>query len=214
MKIRRVEATNFRKFVGTVRVDGIGDGLNVLVGPNEMGKSTLMEAINGVVFQKANSQNKEAKSFQHLFDKTVPEVSLGFDLGGKSWTVKKRFAGQTGKAFLQSSDGRRYEGEEAEAELQRLLGIAMGGRSAEPGIWGTLWVRQRHSFGDPALNEQARRTLHDCLETQVGAVTGGLRGQRVPKAIEQVLEDLVNARGAPRGDYKAVCEQLEAPVLR
>jgi predicted ATP-dependent endonuclease of OLD family len=57
MKIRSVEATNFRKFVGTVRVNGIGDGINVLVGHNEMGKSTLMEAINGVVFEKAKASD-------------------------------------------------------------------------------------------------------------------------------------------------------------
>src|ERR1700730_5841507 len=119
MKIRWVEATNFRKFVGTVRVDGIGDGLNVLVGPNEMGKSTLMEAINGVVFEKAKAQTNKIESFRHLVNGTVPEVSLGFDLGGKIWTLTKRFAGPAGKALLHSSDGPRYEGEEAEAELQR-----------------------------------------------------------------------------------------------
>ena len=210
MKIRWVEATNFRKFVGTVRVGGIGDGLNVLVGPNEMGKSTLMEAINGVVFEKAKAQTNRIESFRHLINGTVPEVSLGFDLEGKIWTLTKRFAGPAGKALLRCLDGRRYEGEEAEAELQRLLGFTRGGRAAEPGIWGTLWVRQGRSFGDPALDEQARRTLHDCLETQVGAVTGGVRGQRIPKAIEEALEALVNLREAPRGRYKEVCEQFEA----
>jgi energy-coupling factor transporter ATP-binding protein EcfA2 len=209
VKIRWVEATNFRKFVGTVRVDGIGDGLNVLVGPNEMGKSTLMEAINGVVFQKANSQSKEVKSFNHSFNRTVPEVSLGFDLNDQSWTVRKRFAGSAGRAWLQSSDGRCYEGEAAEAELQRLLGFTIGGRSAEPGIWGTLWVRQGRSFGDPALDEHARRTLHDCLESQVGAVTGGVRGQRIPKAVEEALDTLVSAKDVPRGRYKIGCEELE-----
>ncbi len=35
MKIRSVELTNFRKFVGTIRVDAIGDNVNVLVGRNE-----------------------------------------------------------------------------------------------------------------------------------------------------------------------------------
>jgi DNA repair exonuclease SbcCD ATPase subunit len=138
VKIRWVEATNFRKFVGTVRVGGIGDGLNVLVGPNEMGKSTLMEAINGVVFEKAKAQTNRIESFRHLINGTVPEVSLGFDLEGKIWTLTKRFAGPAGKALLRCLDGRRYEGEEAEAELQRLLGFTRGGRAAEPGIWGTL----------------------------------------------------------------------------
>lgn len=183
MKIRWVQATNFRKFVGTVRVNGIGDGINLLVGHNEMGKSTLVEAINGVVFEKAKAQTKETRSFRHFGNRTVPEVSLGFDLDGKTWSLKKRFAGPAGKAFLQNSDGRRYEDEEAEAELQRLLGFNVSGRNAERGIWGTFWVRQGHSFGDPSLDERARQTIHGCLEAQVGAVAGGLRGQRIQSRV-------------------------------
>ncbi len=101
MKIRWVEAVNFRKFVQTVRVSGIGDGINVLVGHNEMGKSTLMEAINGVVFEKARAQTQRIKSFRHFSNRTIPEVSLGFEIGGKEWTIKKRFAGPSGKALLE-----------------------------------------------------------------------------------------------------------------
>jgi DNA repair exonuclease SbcCD ATPase subunit len=207
MKIRSVEATNFRKFVGTVRVNGIGDGINVLVGHNEIGKSTLMEAINGVVFEKAKAQTKETRSFRHFVNGTVPEVSLGFELGRKSWLLKKRFAGPAGKAYLQNSDGRRYEDEEAETELQRVLGFTVNGRSVEPGIWGTFWVRQGHSFGNPVLDERARQTLHGCLEEQVGAVTGGRRGHRIPEAVESALAEIVSSRG-PRGRYKVAHDQL------
>jgi DNA repair exonuclease SbcCD ATPase subunit len=207
MKIRWVEAANFRKFVGPVRVSGIGDGINVLLGRNEMGKSTLMEAINGVVFEKAKAQTQQVRSFRHYGHQTVPEVSLGFELDGRTWTLKKRFAGPAGKAFLESSEGGRFEDEEAEAELQRLLGFSVSGRSAEPGIWGTLWVRQGHSFGDPSLDERARRTLQGCLEAQVGVVTGGLRGQRIPEAIEKELGELVSTRG-PRGRFKEAIDRL------
>ena len=35
MKIRSIELTNFKKFVGTVRVEAIGGNVNVLVGRNE-----------------------------------------------------------------------------------------------------------------------------------------------------------------------------------
>jgi energy-coupling factor transporter ATP-binding protein EcfA2 len=213
MKIRCIEATNFRKFVGTVRVNGIGDGINVLVGLNEMGKSTLMEAINGVVFEKAKAQTKETRSFRHFVNGTVPEVSLAFDLGGKSWSLKKRFAGPAGKAFLQNADGRRYEDEEAEAELQRILGFTVNGRSVEPGIWATFWVRQGHSFGDPALDERARRTLHGCLEAQVGAVTGGHRGHRIPEAVEGALAEIVSSRG-PRGRNKVAHDQLSTVNMK
>jgi DNA repair exonuclease SbcCD ATPase subunit len=101
--------------------------VNVLVGRNELGKSTLLEAINGVIFEKAKSSAGHVKAFRHFVNGTVPEVKLAFDIDGKSWIIHKRFAGQAGKATLTCSDHRIFEDDAAEAELQRLLGFT-GGR--------------------------------------------------------------------------------------
>lgn len=207
MKIRSVELTNFRKFVGTVRVDTIGDNVNVLVGRNELGKSTLLQAINGVIFEKARSTASHVKAFRHFVNGTVPEVKLAFDVTGKSWTIHKRFAGQAGKAKLTCSDGRVFEDDAAEAELQRLLGFNGGRGGGEPGIWGTLWVQQGQSFGDTKLNEQAQQTIQGCLEAQVGLVTGGARGQKIPKAVREALDEIQSQRGA-RGRFKEALERL------
>ena len=87
MKIRAIELTNFRKFVGTVRVDNIGDNVSVLVGRNELGKSILLQAINGVIFEKAKSTAGHVKAFRHFVNGTVPEVKLAFDVEGESWTT-------------------------------------------------------------------------------------------------------------------------------
>jgi energy-coupling factor transporter ATP-binding protein EcfA2 len=208
MKIRSIELANFRKFVGTVSVDNIGDNVNVLVGRNELGKSTLLQAINGVIFEKAKSTAQHVKCFRHFVNGTVPEVKLVFDVDGKSWTIHKRFAGQAGKAILTCSDRRIFEDEAAEAELQRLLGFAGSRGGGEPGIWGTLWVQQGQSFGDPELDEQAQRTMQGCLEAQVGAVTGGARGQKIPKAVREALEEIRGTRG-PRGKFKDAMDRLD-----
>jgi energy-coupling factor transporter ATP-binding protein EcfA2 len=213
MKIRSVQVTNFRKFVGTVRVDGITDGVNLLVGQNELGKSTLLEAINGVIFEKAKSQTELVKSFRHFVNGTVPEVEMSFDLGGTRWTIRKRFAGQAGKAVLTSSDRRRFEDEAAETELQRLLEFASRRGGGEPGIWGTLWVRQGRSFGDAKLDDAGRRTLQGCIEAQVGVVTGGERGQKIPIAIEQALGEMISTRG-PRGKFKDAKDRLAESEVR
>ncbi len=213
MRIRSVQVTNFRKFVGTVRVDGITDGVNLLVGRNELGKSTLLEAINGVIFEKAKSQTELVKSFRHFVNGTVPEVEMSFDLGGTRWTIRKRFAGQAGKAVLTSSDRRRFEDEAAETELQRLLEFASRRGGGEPGIWGTLWVRQGRSFGDAKLDDAGRRTLQGCIEAQVGVVTGGERGQKIPIAIEQALGEMISTRG-PRGKFKDAKDRLAETEVR
>ena len=185
----------------------------MLVGRNELGKSTLLQAINAVIFDKARSTASHVKTFRHFFNGTVPEVKLTFDIGDKKWTIGKRFAGQAGKALLQCSDGRIFEDDAAEVELQRLLGFAGGRGGGEPGIWGTLWVQQGKSFGDNELDETARRTIQGCLEAQIGQVTGGTRGQKIPKAVRVALDDLRNQRG-PRGKYKETLERLAEVRVR
>lgn len=209
MKIRSVELTNFRKFVGTVRIDSIGDNVNILVGRNELGKSTLLQAINAVIFDKARSTAGHVKAFRHFLNGTVPEVKLAFDIEGQSWSIQKRFALQAGKAVLTCSNGRIFEDDAAETELQRLLGFTGGRGGGEPGIWGTLWVQQGHSFGDTKLNEPAQRTIQGCLESQVGLVTGGARGQKIPNAVRKALEDIQSQKG-PRGRFREVTERLNA----
>lgn len=208
MKIRSIKLTNFRKFVGTVGVEGITDGVNLLVGQNEVGKSTLLEAINGVIFEKAKSQTGHVRSFRHFVNGTVPEVELAFDLEGTRWTILKRFAGPSGKAVLTNSDHRRFEDEAAELELQRLLEFSSRRGGGEPGIWGTLWVRQGSSFGDPKLDDAGRRTLQGCIEAQVGVVTGGERGKKIPVAVDHALGEILSARG-PRGKFKDAKDRLE-----
>jgi DNA repair exonuclease SbcCD ATPase subunit len=209
MKIRSLELRNFRKFVGAVRVDGIGDGVNILVGPNEYGKSTLLEAINGVIFEKATAQTERARGFRHFCNGTAPQVELAFDLDGTRWTIAKRFAGHPGKATLADANGRRFEGDAAESELRRLLGFTRGARS-EVGIWGTLWVQQGRPFGDMGLDEHGRHSLQGCLETQVGIVTGGQRGQRIPAGIENALLEIqTKSTRAPRGKFKDAIDRLD-----
>jgi len=64
MKLRSVAVNQFKKFTSPVRLDGIGDGLNVVVGPNEMGKSTLLDALRAALFEKYGSR---AQSLQVEF---------------------------------------------------------------------------------------------------------------------------------------------------
>ena len=51
MKIRSIAVNQFKKFTTPMCLDDIGDGLNVVVGPNEMGKSTLLDALRAVLLR-------------------------------------------------------------------------------------------------------------------------------------------------------------------
>ena len=45
MKIDALRVAAFKRFTEPVAIEDFGDGLNVLAGPNEMGKSTLFRAL-------------------------------------------------------------------------------------------------------------------------------------------------------------------------
>jgi hypothetical protein len=68
-------------------------------------------------------------------------------------------------------------------------------------------VQQGQSFGDVRPNEHAQRTIQGCLEAQVGMVTGGARGQKIPKAVRAALDAIQSQRG-PRGKFKDAADRL------
>jgi DNA repair exonuclease SbcCD ATPase subunit len=101
------------------------------------------------------------------------------------------------------------QGEAAESELQKLLGFTRPRRDAEPGIWGTLWVQQGQSFSATNLDPSGRRSIESCLKAQVGVVTGGHRGQRIPVVVDEALLEIqTKATRAPRGKFKDARDKL------
>lgn len=206
MKLRSLAVNQFKKFATPVRLDEVVDGLNVLVGPNEMGKSTLLDALRAVLFEKYSSKTKRIRALQNVRNQSAPVVELTFELDDSTYVIRKRFINNP-YAHLTCSDGRELEGEEAESTLRRLLDFSEPGRSgAQPetiGMWNVLWVTQGQSFGAPDLPESARSTLHQALESEVGNVLGGRRGHVLPKVIEHQLGELVTERNRrPRGVLK------------
>ena len=82
MKLRALELDQFRKFDRPVRIRGLADGLNLIVGPNEMGKSTLLAALRAALFERHRSSAKVVQSFQPSRHQTAPQVALDFEIGG------------------------------------------------------------------------------------------------------------------------------------
>ena len=97
--------------------------------------------------------------------------------------------------------------------LRKLLDFDEPGKTgAKPetlGMWNVLWVQQGQSFGMLTLPESARSSLHNALESEVGAVLGGRRGRALPQAIEKQLGELITrATNRPRGTYRESIERV------
>ena len=213
MKIRSLAVNQFKKFTSPTRLDGVEDGLNVVVGPNEMGKSTLLDALRAVLFEKYSSRAQSIMALQNDRNQAAPVVELAIELDDGLYHVTKRFIKKP-YARLSCPDGRNLEGDTAEDTLRALLDFHEPGKTgAKPetlGMWNVLWVQQGQSFDALDLPDSARSSLHSALESEVGTVLGGRRGRALPKAIENQLGELVTSTtNRPRGAYKELIDWVD-----
>ena len=212
MKLRKLAVNQFKRFIVPTQLGELGDGLNLVVGPNELGKSTLLDALRAVLFERYSSGARPIRALQNDRSGAAPVVELVFEVNGAEYTLTKRFVSSP-FARLRCPDGSLLETDAAESELRNLLGFSEAGNrgaTAESlGMWGVLWVQQGQSFGRPELPGSALESLTAGLESEVGMVLGGRRGRELPQVIEQRRSELVTAtRRQPRGEYKGTLDNV------
>ena len=121
-------------------------GLNVVIGANESGKSTLVEGLHRALFLPSRCSGALVEEMRAKPTAGDPEITLRFKAGLLQYTLRKRFAGPRGSTSLISSAGNTWQGDKAEDELAELVGAAavqrarVGEQLRER--WGHLWVWQ------------------------------------------------------------------------
>lgn len=175
----------------SIRVEGLrcieaasldfGPGLNVLYGPNDLGKSTLIEALRAVLLLPATSSHgQELRTWGREGD---PEVELEFDVDGRIWRVHKIWASRSGRAYLSwSNDGRNFtpeeEGRGVDGKLRELLAWGVKGPGGKAGPKGlptsflstVLLGQQTQPYAlfqeslEKDTDESGRQQLLDALE--------------------------------------------------
>lgn len=214
MRLRTFQISNFRKFDRPVRLEGFGDGINVLAEPNEFGKSTLLAALKAVLFEQHRTKGKVGEAMRHFQHATSPVLDLEFDLAEGRHRLEKRFMHREPSARLTLPDGTRIEGDAAEERLQTILGFgAPGVRGATPdslGIWGALWVAQQEAVRQPDLPASGHATLQACLEAELGTMTGQDQSGALSARVRTELSVLLDGHSRPKGRLRETGEQIIA----
>ena len=163
-----------------------GPGFNVLHGPNDLGKTTLVDAIRAALLVPHASATTE--TFAPWQGGEAPEVTLVFETEPQRiYRVRKVF-GSTGKSQLEvSKDGVSYgpeaQGRNVEAKLRALLqwGIpSPGGKGGIRGIPESFLTRVLLA-GQPEVTNVLRISLKDDKDD-----TGRVR---ITTALEALAED-------------------------
>lgn len=215
LKIRQIELNNFRKFRKPVSIGKLSDGLNIIIEPNEVGKSTLLEALRAALFVRHSTKNQLASSFMPNGENVAPEVTVAFDIGDIGWRVSKRFL-KNAFVEVEGPDG-RTQGDVAEEQLQHLLGFerdtSRSGDTAAYGALGLLWVAQAEALEVTPPGHIVRDTVRSTLEHEVGAIMGGAAYDRVRTRVDQQYLEYWTATGRPAGQQTASKTRAEVAAV-
>ncbi|RAP65166.1 GTP-binding protein [Achromobacter sp. HZ01] len=211
MKLSRIALEEFRKFRQPLVLDGLEDGLNLFVGPNEAGKSTVAAAIRAA-FLERYSTSKVADLAPRGESGARPGVELAFSHAGHDYVLKKQFLSRARCELLVDGGARRLEGEEAENALAALLGFELAARGqSKPelaGIPGLLWIQQGEGQNLHDAAGHAGAHLRDALTQLSGELAGG-DGDRLYERVAAERGALLDARNSrPKGVYKEAEDAL------
>ena len=160
MRIKSVTIRNYRVHRDlTVQLD---DSRTLIGGPNECGKSTLVEALHRALFLKSKVTGDVHRSMVSTCFVGSPEVEVGFIVGNSDYVLAKRFSGNSGTTRLVQVGGETWHGEDAETRLALLLKVEAvgGGRGVGERVaqqWSHLWVWQGQSGSDPSEHANLQR---------------------------------------------------------
>ncbi|MDG6094227.1 AAA family ATPase [Acetobacter sp. AN02] len=192
MRILSLEIEWFRKFRGKWKVEGFGEGLNLLAAANEAGKSTIFEAMRAVLFCAGWSGKSDlVRSFQSSGSGMAPRVALEFEEKGQRFRLEKQFL-KSPRCVLEGPSG-SFQGADAEARLEDILGIGKASSKTKQipdvsSVSGFIWVEQGGGFQPGAPGERALETIRSALEAEAGFVTDGRLYDGVFREITTDLE--------------------------
>ena len=229
MWIRRLEVTHCAG-IAAAGVD-LAPGLNVLHGPNELGKSSLVAAIRAALLLQSTATAADALRDWNSIES--PTVSLTFEQeAGRIWRVRKTF-GRSGHAYLDfSKDGEDFaaesRGREVDGTLQNLLrwGIeAPGGRGGRRGmpssLISTALLGEQSdvvAILDQNLNDDPDASGRDRLTEALQALAEDPRFKQVVDAVQERVDEAFTATGRKRtgrgSPWANLREQRENAAIR
>ena len=206
MRLRHLDVADFR---GIRQASVIfGRGLTVLHGPNELGKSTLVEAIRAALFVQYSSQ--AGHDFVTWGGAKPACVTLTFEHEGVLWRVSKRFGPRAAAALESSEDVEppRFRevvaGRGVEGRLRELLawGIAApAARGASPKAESFLLTALLGKQGevqailDASLDDDRDETGKSLVTRAMGALDGDPLVRRIIDRLTTRVESIFTSQG-------------------
>lgn len=205
MRLRALRVSEVGQFTKPITMEGIGDGLNVLTGPNELGKSTLLKALDALLRVKYNSNAEQIRDLQPNSG-GAPLIEAEFEADGHLWRLRKQFLNGRLASLLDVTSGALLRNADAETHLAAL----MSGTHAFD-RFGLLWVRQ--GVFEPARDSDGH--IASLLASEVDAVALDARARAIHARVRDEISALQTEKTRkPRGTLLASLKSHDGALTR
>ncbi len=209
MKIRAIRLREVGRFIKPVALEGFSGELDVLAGPNEFGKSTILRALRALFLEKHASAATKRGLLAGLRPHTggAPLIEADFDAQGGRWRLQKQFlAGKSATLTDLKTMNVIARGAEADERAVALTSSTVAG--SDVGL-GLLWVGQKDALAPLKLEKSADLSLRAAIKSQVSEVADGGITRSVLSMAEEALKDLTGGRGGAPQAKTEFAQQLK-----
>jgi uncharacterized protein YhaN len=170
--VRAIEVEGLNCFGTKFRVGGLSDSVNILFGPNGIGKSSLIQGISLAFLRPHRTMAESVERFRPWNRTLQPSVMVEFEHARTVYRISKRFLYRP-EAKLERREAGLWnlfaQGDGAETVLQDILKSA-GGRAASAqdmtGFAQVLWTTQG-KLALPALGESVVAAVRASVGEQI-----------------------------------------------
>lgn len=204
MKFLRLALKNYRGIAAS-EVNFAPTGVTVVRGPNEIGKSSIVEALRVLFEYKDSSKHSDVMAIQPVDKDVGSEIELDVESGPYRFTYTKRFHRER-RTTLRIDAPRRENltGEDAHARANAILVETLG----DDMLWKVLAVMQGEKLALPALEGQSQ--LSRCLTLAAGGARSGAREESLFDAANEEYSQYFTDSGRPKKELEAQRAAVEA----
>ncbi|AXT85395.1 hypothetical protein C6I20_09485 [Aeromicrobium sp. A1-2] len=201
MKLHRIALTDFRG-VTSSDVDFEAPGVTVVVGPNEVGKSSLAEALRLIREFKSSSQHSSIRAIQPTNRDVGPEVTIEASSGPYRFVYTKRWLRKPmTELTLSAPTAEQLTGDAAHDKVEQIFDSTMD---------DDLWMALQQVQGESLQQARLARVvpLQSALSTLADDDASSTSHEDLIDRIEREFRRYFTATGRPTDIYAATIREL------